>query len=272
MSGIPPDRVSVVKDIARARRRATRTRLPRCASVADQRPTRCTSTGPTSKHRAPPGCVARGRARETAAYAAAQHHSATRLVPELQPAHSAVGGGGTVIISLPMRPDAECLIQYRAVFKKHTRPVSSADDTSTSFVSRLSAKTHLRAKYLNWLRSPASRTPWPPAGNTTSRRRLRQLALGAPREAEALRAIHTGDDRSFGTQGVVVPVFSGHGRTNAVFWVCVDECKMVLQTEGFLGLLVGEGSGLEALEEAEVYQVAIFVSKSDFASAKVCIG
>ncbi|KAF7320598.1 hypothetical protein HMN09_00144300 [Mycena chlorophos] len=184
------------------------------------------------------------------------------------------------------------------VLEEHIRPVSSADDNLTSFVFGLSAKTplaleDLRAKYLDWLRSPSSE-PFALADiayTMTARRQIypHRIAVSASSRSELIEKLSALSipATTSPSESKAVFVFSGQGgqylgmgrvlyATNAVFRACVDECEGVLKAEGFPGVLGiinakdGEGSGLEVMEEVQAYQAAIFVLEC--ALARVWIG
>ncbi|KAJ7051783.1 putative polyketide synthase [Mycena amicta] len=179
----------------------------------------------------------------------------------------------------------------------------SVDDVNATmaFVFGLSAKTpvaleDLRLKYIDWLRSPlsVSLSLANVAYTMTARRQIypHRLAVSASSRSELVDKLSAATvpaetQGSPSPTGQAVFVFSGQGgqylgmgrvlySENDIFKACVDECERVLKDAGFPGVLAiilglqDEGSGLEALEEAEAYQAAIFVLEC--ALARMWIG
>ncbi|KAJ7206375.1 putative polyketide synthase [Mycena pura] len=169
------------------------------------------------------------------------------------------------------------------VLEEHVKPVSAPPLHTMSFVFGMSAKTvpaleELRAKYIDWLRSPASADVALSdiAYTATARRQLYgcRIAVSASTLAElAEKLVGAEIAQTPNELAKAVFVFSGQGSQYigmgrqlyeecALFREFIDECHNVLATAGFPGvhaiILGTEASGLGALEEVEAYQASIF--------------
>ncbi|KAF8215370.1 hypothetical protein K438DRAFT_1801130 [Mycena galopus ATCC 62051] len=170
------------------------------------------------------------------------------------------------------------------LLEEHVKPPSlRSTPGDTSLVFGLSAKTvpaleELRAKYLQWLRSPASASISLSdiAYTATARRQIYncRLAVSASTHKELVeKLVNAVVVQPPNLPAQAVFVFSGQGNQylgmgrrlyeeSALFRRCIDECQVVLTTSGFPGVLpiiLGtDGSELTAIEEFEVYQASIF--------------